>query len=156
MDLDYLLQHLNASSHSKYFKLNATLCELIEEFDMVGFVTLNISDKSSVFNVLKEIDKSNGYIFGGLSEGNESILMAANATDYLSEARDVQQKYAFGQTSDLDDELVGRESAHRGSAKDLLNAELLYGGYASNSSASHRTGDHNKLKDLKIVETFTE
>ncbi|PVU93313.1 hypothetical protein BB561_003348 [Smittium simulii] len=93
MDLSYLLHHLNNTSSENFFGLNKILCELIEEFNMIGFQTLCINDKNSVYNLLKEIDKSNGYIFGGLSEGNESIMMSANTTDPLTEARQVQEKY---------------------------------------------------------------
>ncbi|KAJ1957011.1 hypothetical protein GGI12_005149 [Dipsacomyces acuminosporus] len=94
MDLSYLLFHLNERETSKRFgELNKAICELIEDFNLVGFNTLCIQDKKSVASLLKEIDKANGYIFGALTEGNESILMAADATDLLTEARDAQLQY---------------------------------------------------------------
>ncbi|PVU92233.1 hypothetical protein BB559_003780 [Furculomyces boomerangus] len=96
MDLSYLSHHLNQSSSKKFFSLNKTICELIEEFNIVGFQTLCITDKNSVYNLLKEIDKSNGYIFGGLSHGNESIMMTANASDPLTEVRETQEQYQIG------------------------------------------------------------
>jgi hypothetical protein len=48
-----------------------------------------------MFNLLKTIDQANGYIFGGLTEGNESIMAAANQSSLtnLDEVRDVEQKY---------------------------------------------------------------
>ncbi|KAJ1994952.1 hypothetical protein GGI25_001255 [Coemansia spiralis] len=91
MDLNYLLDSLNDHGTSKLFgKLNRVICELIEDFSMVGFSTLCITDKNSVANLMKEVDKANGYIFGALTEGNENIMLAADATDLLSEARDAQ------------------------------------------------------------------
>ncbi|KAJ2786981.1 hypothetical protein GGI15_001087 [Coemansia interrupta] len=97
MDLEYLLHHLNTGSGAgdRFASLNRAICELIEDFSMVGFSTLCITDKHSVAALLKEIDKANGYIFGALTEGNESILLAANATDMLTEARDAQARYGL-------------------------------------------------------------
>lgn len=41
MDLSYLLDSLNADAFGKkYQKLNKALCELIEDFSLVGFYTL--------------------------------------------------------------------------------------------------------------------
>jgi len=75
-DLHYLQQFIKGSS-TRYQKLNQVLCELVEDFSLVGFHTLNIEDKESVYNLLKVIDKSNGYIYGGLTSGNESIMNVA-------------------------------------------------------------------------------
>ncbi|KAJ1942687.1 hypothetical protein GGF37_003001 [Kickxella alabastrina] len=95
MDLSYLLFHLNERETSARFSsLNQVICELIEDYSLVGFSTLCINDKHSVAALLKEIDKANGYIFGALTEGNESILMAADSTDLLLEARDAQARYS--------------------------------------------------------------
>ncbi|KAJ2337941.1 hypothetical protein GGF43_006993, partial [Coemansia sp. RSA 2618] len=94
MDLDYLLFHLNEREPSARFgELNKAVCGLIEDFGLVGFSTLCITDKHSVATLLKEIDKANGYIFGALTEGNEEILLAANSTDLLDEARNAQDRY---------------------------------------------------------------
>ncbi|KAJ1644683.1 hypothetical protein LPJ64_003667 [Coemansia asiatica] len=96
MDLEYLLRHLNENETSeRFYKLNSTICELIEDFSLVGFSTLCINDKHSVAALLKEIDKANGYIFGALTEGNESILLAADSTDLLAEAREAQVRYGL-------------------------------------------------------------
>ncbi|KAJ1861489.1 hypothetical protein H4R99_005927 [Coemansia sp. RSA 1722] len=96
MDLEYLLRHLNEYETSdKFFKLNSAICELIEDYSLVGFSTLCINDKHSVAALLKEIDKANGYIFGALTEGNESILLAADSSDLLAEAREAQTRYGL-------------------------------------------------------------
>jgi len=51
---------------SKYKKLNAALSEVIEDFGLVSFTTLNIEDKESVLKLIKVIDKANGYSYSGL------------------------------------------------------------------------------------------
>ncbi|KAJ1758864.1 hypothetical protein LPJ58_002577 [Coemansia sp. RSA 1591] len=94
MDLDYLLFHLNEREPSARFgELNKVMCGLIEDFSLVGFSTLCISDKQSVATLLKEVDKANGYIFGALTEGNEEIMLAADSTDMLEDARQAQARY---------------------------------------------------------------
>ncbi|KAJ2848139.1 hypothetical protein IWW36_003476 [Coemansia brasiliensis] len=96
MDLDYLLFHLNEREPSARFgELNKVICELIEDFSLVGFSTLSVADKHSMATLLKEIDKANGYIFGALTAGNEEILLAADSTDMLNEARDAQERYGI-------------------------------------------------------------
>ena len=48
----------------KFCKLNRAMAELVEDFNLVGFVTLNVEDKQSMTELLKLIDKANGYCFG--------------------------------------------------------------------------------------------
>ena len=40
------------------------IVELVDDFSLVNYATLNISDKDSVSRVLATIDKANGYVFG--------------------------------------------------------------------------------------------
>nr|KAJ0209873.1 hypothetical protein LSAT_V11C400219160 [Lactuca sativa] len=66
-DLSYLQHHLDQDPRSsKYRKLTKELCEVIEDFGLVNFTTLAIQDKESVTNLVKLIDKTNGYIFQGI------------------------------------------------------------------------------------------
>jgi hypothetical protein len=74
MDLSHLLESLNQDTGPKYRKLNAALCDLVEDFSLVSFLTLAIEDKESMAALLKLIDKANGFSYGGLTDGNESIL----------------------------------------------------------------------------------
>lgn len=46
----------------KYRKLNEALCKLVEDYQLVSFQTLNIEDKDSVYELLKYIDKTLGYV----------------------------------------------------------------------------------------------
>jgi len=78
MDLTYLFQYLDASSPtSQFIQLNKAICNLIQDFSLVSFVPLNIQDKESVHRLVKQIDKANGYVYGGLIQGNESIMQIA-------------------------------------------------------------------------------
>ena len=45
----------------KYSNLTKQLCQVIENFNLVGYTLLDIHDKLSMCNVLMQIDKSNGY-----------------------------------------------------------------------------------------------
>jgi len=78
LDLSYLQNYLNQDPFSQQFKkMNQAICSLVEDYGLVAFYPLNIEDKDSVYNLLKVIDKSNGYIFGAFTEGNESIMEVA-------------------------------------------------------------------------------
>ena len=80
---------------AKFQQLNEAMCDLIESFGLVGFETLCIQDKESVTKVVRAIDKAGGYVFGGLEEANESILMTAmrSGSEWESTVHDVQERY---------------------------------------------------------------
>merc|ERR1712216_350510 len=86
LDLPYLAQHLQDQPNMppKYAKLNAALTDILEDFSMLSFTPLNIEDKHSVHNVLKVVDKANGYVFSGLEGDNVAAVMgtAAGETDW--------------------------------------------------------------------------
>lgn len=94
-DLTYLLEMLDQDPFTRrYKKLSSALCELVEEFGLVSFLTLCVQDKESVLHLIRAADKANGYIFGGLDEGNQSIFAVAdrwNAWDQYN--RDIAEKY---------------------------------------------------------------
>ncbi|KAG0238476.1 hypothetical protein BGW41_008199 [Actinomortierella wolfii] len=123
-DLSFLEYHLNQDPFMAKFKqLNKALCELVEDFGLVGFETLCIQDKASVTKVVRAIDKAGGYVFGGLEEANESIMMTAmrHASEWEPDAiQDVQERYLG--SNDVDDDLrrfaeeYGLENKQKGSA----------------------------------------
>eukprot|EP00243_Klebsormidium_subtile_P008903 TRINITY_DN4326_c0_g1_i1.p1 TRINITY_DN4326_c0_g1~~TRINITY_DN4326_c0_g1_i1.p1 ORF type:complete len:301 (+),score=74.91 TRINITY_DN4326_c0_g1_i1:72-974(+) len=95
-DLGYLAHHLNQDPRfRKYRKLTEGLCEVIQDYGMVSFATLDINDKESVYEVVKLVDKSNGYVFAGI-EGDVTELskVAAGDTNWnYYKAAAVQEKY---------------------------------------------------------------
>lgn len=101
VDLKRLVQLMDQQSSSlfgdKFKKLNEALCELIEDFSLVGFYTLSVEDKELMARLLRVIDKANGYVYGGLHpEGNNSIQQIAarvGGTGSLEEVNDVQERY---------------------------------------------------------------
>jgi GPN-loop GTPase len=95
-DLEYLQLALNREDKSgRFAELNQTLCELIEDFSLVSFTTLNINEKESVARLVKLIDKSNGYVYSGM-DGDSSLLEAIATADVDFEyyrVGAVQEKY---------------------------------------------------------------
>ncbi|XP_066372914.1 GPN-loop GTPase QQT1-like [Miscanthus floridulus] len=102
-DLSYLQYHLEQDPRSaKYRKLTKELCDVIDDFGLVNFSTLDINfstldiqDKKSVGNLVKLIDKSNGYIFSSIDSSAvefSKIAVAPLDWDYYRTA-EVQEKY---------------------------------------------------------------
>lgn len=65
VDFTKRINLLSKGATAKYQKLTAVLCEIIEDFALVSFTTLNIQDKQSIINLLYLIDKANGYSYSG-------------------------------------------------------------------------------------------
>ncbi|CAL4887351.1 unnamed protein product [Urochloa decumbens] len=106
-DLSYLQHHLEQDPRSaKYRKLTKELCDVIDDFGLVNFSTLDIQDKESVGNLVKLIDKSNGYIFSSIdSSAVEFSKIAAAPLDWeYYRTAEVQEKYM------KDDEFVQQTS----------------------------------------------
>ncbi|KAM1464208.1 hypothetical protein ACFXTO_043896 [Malus domestica] len=93
-DLSYLQYKLDQDPRSaKYRKLTKELCEVIEDYSL---------DKESVGNLVKLIDKSNGYIFAGIDSSAVEFSKIA-----LTVAA-VQEKYMKDDnTFDDDNERLG-------------------------------------------------
>lgn len=68
-DTDALLEKLNKSTTSKFANLNRAFAQLIEEYNMVSFVPLNIKDEDSLELVLSHVD--NAIQFGEDEEPKE-------------------------------------------------------------------------------------
>lgn len=95
-DLSYLQQYLNQDPRSvKYWKLTNELCSVVEDYGLVSFTTLDIQDKESVGNLVKLIDKSNGYIFAGIDASVvEYSKISVRQTDWeYNRVAAVQEKY---------------------------------------------------------------
>ena len=123
LDPSRLLPHLaeregDSAFARKHVKLSAAICELVDDFGIVNFGTVNISDKESIARALKAIDKANGYVFGGGPEGGDASLFATAArdTDWDDErVGDVQERYM--RNADLDELLPDPAAKHSRSAR---------------------------------------
>jgi len=89
-------------------RLHSAMCELIDDYNLVSFETLNIQEAESVGRVLALIDKSNGYVYGASESKSTaaakyaSKLFSAISPDTGMHAERtllVQERYA-GQTKD--------------------------------------------------------
>eukprot|EP00842_Homolaphlyctis_polyrhiza_P000781 jgi/Hompol1/1703/HPOL_005692-RA len=107
---------------SRYSKLSQALCELVEDYGLVGFLTLCIEDKESVLHVARAIDKANGFIYGGLERSNESIFMTAERWDaWDMHMRQVAEKYVEQPGSDAGDQDEDGDDAMGRGPGDLLH-----------------------------------
>lgn len=95
-DLRYLLAALEEDAVGiRYRKLSAALCELVEEAGLLTFVPLAVEDKDCMAFLLGEVDKANGYVFGALTAGNETILEAAVSQAHRERVIDlVEDRYS--------------------------------------------------------------
>jgi len=76
--LPLLQRHEGSSAFARrHRKLNEAIVELVDDFGLVTFGTLNIGDKESVARALQSIDKANGYCFGDVSDANIFSTVAA-------------------------------------------------------------------------------
>lgn len=80
-DLDYLIPSLEKESPmfatGKFEALNKAVCQLIEDFGLVGYETLAVEDKKSMMALLRTIDRAGGYVFGGAEGAGDSIWQTA-------------------------------------------------------------------------------
>ena len=89
----------------RHARLNEAIVELVEDFSLVAFGTLNITEKESVARALRSIDKANGYCFGDpLGADGGIFTCAAGETDWDDErVGSVAERYM--NERDLRDEL---------------------------------------------------
>ncbi|KAK5079067.1 hypothetical protein LTR64_002512 [Lithohypha guttulata] len=97
-DLDYLIPSLEAESPmfatGKFQALNKAVCQLIEEFGLVGYETLAVEDKKSMTALLRVIDRAGGYVFGGAEGAGDSVWqIAMRQTEGRVDVRDVQDRW---------------------------------------------------------------
>ncbi|CAN1135659.1 GPN-loop GTPase QQT1 [Linum perenne] len=110
-DLSYLQHHIEQDPRSaKYRKLTKELCEVVENYSLVDFTTLDIQDKESVGNLVKLIDQSNGYIFAGIDASAvefSKVAVRQADWDYYRVAA-VQEKYM------KDEEILDEDNDEQG------------------------------------------
>lgn len=63
-DLSHIIDIMDEDEkYEKFNRLTKALCQLIEDFNLVSFVPVNIRDKDTMKNLIKIIDRANGYLF---------------------------------------------------------------------------------------------
>lgn len=68
----------------RYKKLNTALVSIIENYSLVNFVPLDITNKALLLRVKNAVDKANGYVFGG-NEPQDIQTLLASAIGAVSE-----------------------------------------------------------------------
>lgn len=67
--------------HSAFFKkharLHEALAEVVDDYGLLSFMSLNISDAESVGRVLARIDKCNGHVFVGSRNASQDLFQCA-------------------------------------------------------------------------------
>uniref|UniRef100_A0A1A8I8Z5 GPN-loop GTPase 2 n=1 Tax=Nothobranchius kuhntae TaxID=321403 RepID=A0A1A8I8Z5_NOTKU len=109
LDLTFLLDHLAADPFFKKFRrLNEKLAEVIQDYSLVSFVPLSVQDKESMIQVLRAVDKANGYCFGDLEERNlQAMMSAAVGADFqFSSTLGVQEKYVETSAKTVEEEIM--------------------------------------------------
>ncbi|XP_050466050.1 GPN-loop GTPase 2 [Cataglyphis hispanica] len=77
LDLNYLLEQLDEDLFTtKYKKLNKALVSIIEDYSLVSFIPLDVSNKALLLQVKNAVDKANGYVFGGNEPRDVQTLLA--------------------------------------------------------------------------------
>ncbi|KAI6845650.1 putative ATP binding protein [Hortaea werneckii] len=111
-DLTYLLPELSreqsstaAGGSGKWEKLNEALVDLIQDFGLVGFETLAVEDRASMFSLLKAIDRASGYLLsttrnadpdtGATTDDSASVWAQAMSENWTGkmDVRDVQERW---------------------------------------------------------------
>ncbi|EOD22059.1 hypothetical protein EMIHUDRAFT_74692 [Emiliania huxleyi CCMP1516] len=75
---------------ARHLKLSAAICELVEDFGLVGFGAVAVDDSETMARALRSIDKANGYCFGA-TEGAPAGVFGCAAAD-LDGGRREQEK----------------------------------------------------------------
>jgi len=98
LDLKYLNSFLDKDPRlSRFSQLNKAIAGIVEDYSLVSFTPLNIMDKYSVGELLKKIDKSNGYIYTSKDQSaiNDSIMEVSERElnwDF-DKYHEIQEKY---------------------------------------------------------------
>ncbi|GBE61149.1 GPN-loop GTPase 2 [Babesia ovata] len=68
LSLDELLSYFKTSSayrlNERFERFTSALCELINDFNLVSFATLDVQNRDSLMKLIKLVDRSTGYISG--------------------------------------------------------------------------------------------
>ncbi|KAA0202147.1 hypothetical protein HAZT_HAZT009804 [Hyalella azteca] len=110
LDLNYLLDQLHDSPFTKrYRKLNKAMAELVTDYALVSFIPVSAQNRSTLINVMKAVDKANGYIYGNKEERNiQRLLSCAVGAEFdherIGKVRDLYQGGGHSDASEEDEE----------------------------------------------------
>ena len=118
LDLSYILPRLKSSSNpkhpltKKFAKLNAAIADLVETYNLVSFIPLDISNQTMLLQALKLCDKANGFVYVGekREETGEGAKASTTAGQNQQQAEDAarahnQRLMTMAHKTGMDDEL---------------------------------------------------
>lgn len=76
----------------KRAKLHRALAEVVEDFGLIGFIPLDITNAESVGNVLARVDKCNGYVFTESSVNEDMFQCAVQSENAYESIADIQER----------------------------------------------------------------
>lgn len=119
-DLGYLMDSLDATGRGKekFKKLNAAICDMVEDFGLVSFETLAVEDKRSMLKLLRLLDKVVGYAYippsisatAGASHSADGTASGVARSDPTSIP--LQQLTGLGDVADVQERWVDQREAY--------------------------------------------
>jgi len=89
----------NSAFYKRHAKLHSQLCEVVEDFSLLKFLPLNISDAESVGRVVARIDKCNGYVF--IASQNSDQSSKGDVNDVFKCAMQMDNGWGYEQMTDV-------------------------------------------------------
>ena len=131
-DLTYLQYELQKDPRArigKFMDLNRAICDVVEDFGLVGFSTLCVEDKMSMAALVKQVDQILGCVpvIGGSHKHSHgephNHQQDASTTKTANELLHSLPASAFPSVSDVQDRYVDYKSQHAEHEKDRWTAE---------------------------------
>lgn len=114
----------------KYHKLHKELCEVIEDFNLVSYLPLNIQDGESVGRVLAQADKCNGCAFVPPKNAPNQFMYEATPERLFQSAVQNDVEWGFEQMAMIHERYIKNDVQFRDqtnfSSKFLKESEKLY------------------------------
>lgn len=133
--LENLADAVEGTLPPRFAKLTRELCEVVEDYSLVGFAPLAIEDKESVANIVALTDKANGFAFAGLArtragEGASVPPELQYSAGLLGDAEDLWARMAdrYGLGKGRKEENSEDEEEEEAEAEELESAWVTRGG----------------------------
>lgn len=127
-DLDYLQYELDKDPRmgkGKFKELNKAICEIVEDFGLVGFTTLCVEDKMSMASLVKQVDQILGCLPTSRSHTHTHDPLAEDdsldATPY--QLLHSLPPSAFPSPADIQEKYVDHKEEHRADEKARWQSE---------------------------------
>ena len=91
----------SSAFYKRHIRLHSQLCEVIEDFSLLNFLPLNISDAESVGRVVARIDKCNGYVFVASNSKNNQTNSQRDVHDMFQCAMQMDNGWGYEQMTEI-------------------------------------------------------